>query len=49
MKIQGKINLENMPKPKRKIRKDEHYVSDSEGNCKIFRSNKKALEYFAKP
>lgn len=49
MKIQGKINFENITtKPKRKLRKDESCVSDSEGNCKIFRNQEKALAYFAK-
>lgn len=49
MKIQGKIDFENITaKPKRKLRKDESYVSDSEGNYKIFRNQEKALAYFAK-
>lgn len=49
MKIVGKIDFNNLTtKPKRKLRKDESYVSDSNGNCKIFRNQDKALNYFSK-
>ncbi len=49
MKIIGKIDFANITtKPKRKLRKDECYVSDSDGNCKIFRNKDKALNYFTK-
>lgn len=49
MKIVGKIDFANITaKPKRKLRKDESYVSDSNGNCKIFRNQEKALNYFTK-
>lgn len=49
MKIVGKIDFANITaKPKRKLRKDESYVSDSNGNCKIFRNQEKALKYFTK-
>ena len=49
MKIIAKIDFENITaKPKRKLRKDECYVSDSEGNVKIFRNKEKALLYFHK-
>jgi hypothetical protein len=49
MKIVGKIDFNNITaKPKRKLRKDECYVSDSEGNVKIFRNKNKALDYFSK-
>lgn len=48
VKILGKIDLSVMPKPKRKLRKDEHFVADTEGNSKIFRSEAKAWEYFTK-
>lgn len=49
MKIVSAINFANITaKPKRKLRKDECYVSDSEGNVKIFRNKDKALLYFSK-
>ena len=49
MKIIGKISLDDMPKPKRKLRKDECYVSSSESNdVKIFRNKDKALLEFSK-
>lgn len=48
MKITANINLDNITaNPKRKLRKDECYVSDSEGNVKIFRNKDKALKYFS--
>ena len=48
MKIVGKIDFANITaKPKRKIRKDESVVSDSENNIKIFRNQDKALKYFS--
>lgn len=49
MKITANIDFNNITaKPKRKLRKDESCVSDSDGNCKIFRNQEKALAYFAK-